>query len=135
MNNAEDTMRSGGCLCGAVRYHVRGQPLRVGICHCTDCRKSSGSVYSAYAIWPRASLEMTGEVGTYSGRSFCPACGGRVVSMSEAEAEVMMGSMDHAPTDLIPSYELWIGRREDWLLPLPWATQFSHDRVDEKSDA
>ena len=76
---------------------------------------------------------MTGDIGTYSGRSFCPTCGGRVAALTEEEAEVMVGSLDQAPTDLIPRYELWIGRREDWLLPLPWAKQFNHDRGERRS--
>ncbi len=40
----------------------------------------------------------------------------------------MIGSLDEAPTDLTPEYELWIGRRENWVLPLPWASQFDGDR-------
>ncbi len=38
---------AGGCLCGAVRYVVRG-PLRpVVACHCGQCRKSSGHFFAA----------------------------------------------------------------------------------------
>ena len=40
----------------------------------------------------------------------------------------MIGSLDEAPTDLRPEYELWIRRRENWVLPLPWASQFDGDR-------
>ncbi len=40
----------------------------------------------------------------------------------------MIGSFDEAPSDLTPEYELWIGRRENWVLPLPWALQFDGDR-------
>lgn len=39
----------------------------------------------------------------------------------------MIGSLDQAPSNLIPDYELWIGRRESWLLNLEWAEQFEHD--------
>ena len=34
-----------GCACGSVRYSLKGEPFRIGICHCTDCRKESGSVF------------------------------------------------------------------------------------------
>jgi hypothetical protein len=128
MDNVQDGERTGGCLCHGVRFKVTGAPLRIGLCHCTDCRKSSGSVYSAYAIWSIDAFEQTGITGTYGGRSFCPTCGGRVTSIREDEAEVMIGSLDIAPTDLAPEYELWIGRREHWLEPLPNAVQFQHDR-------
>ena len=64
----------------------------------------------------------------YGGRSFFLTCGGRVTSVRDEEAEVMIGSLDEAPTDLRPEYELWIRRRENWVLPLPWASQFDGDR-------
>ncbi len=121
--------RQGGCLCGAVRFRLQGQPLRTGLCPCLDCRKVSGSFFSAFAIWPRAAFEATGEVGTHAGRSFCKVCGGRVFSLSHDEAEIMLGSLDQAPGELAPEYELWIGRREEWMQALPWATQFEHDRT------
>jgi hypothetical protein len=125
-----DIRRQGGCLCGAVRFTVSGQPLRTGLCHCLDCRKTSGSTFSAFAIWPRSAYEATGKLGTHEGRSFCPRCGSRVASLRPDEAEIMIGSFDDAPTDLAPQYELWIGRRETWLQHLPWAEQFDHDRDD-----
>lgn len=35
----------GQCFCGAVRYRMRGQPMFVYCCHCTDCQKQTGSAY------------------------------------------------------------------------------------------
>ena len=49
--------REGGCACGAVRYRVRGKPTRVGICHCTDCRQETGSVFMAFAVYPSGQFE------------------------------------------------------------------------------
>ncbi len=121
-------VRTGGCLCGAARFSLKGQPLRVGLCHCQDCRRASGSAFNFFAVWPRSAYEGTGEFGAFAGRSFCPVCGSRVASLRDDEAEIALGSLDQAPSDLIPSYELWIGRREEWLLNLPWAEQFAHDR-------
>lgn len=125
----QDVGYEGGCKCGAVRFRVTGQPKRIGICHCTDCRQFGGSVYSAFAIWPRGAYEQTGTAATYEGRSFCPTCGSRLTSVDAAEAEVMIGSLDQAPSEFMPQYELWIHRREPWLHPLPWAQQFDKDRI------
>ena len=123
-------MRTGGCQCGAVRYQVEGEPLRIGICHCTDCRQTSGSAFAIFAVWPRGAFGSISHVATYRGRSFCPNCGSRVFSLRPDEAEIMVGSLDDAPTGLVPTYELWTPRREDWLHGLPWADQYAGDRTD-----
>ena len=128
---SDTTRRTGSCLCGGVHFVVTGQPIRVGLCHCKDCRKASGSAYSAFAIWPRDAFETSGEVASYGTRSFCPTCGGRVAWIGDDEVEVMLGSLDVAPTDLEPQYELWISRRETWLHALPGTEQFDHDRPDD----
>lgn len=123
--------RSGGCLCGAARYVVEGEPLRIGLCHCQDCKRTSGSAFATFAVWPRSAYSGSGELRTFNGRSFCPTCGSRVVSLRDDEAEIMIGSLDAASSDLIPSYELWTPRREGWLHDLPWTDQFEGDLTDE----
>jgi hypothetical protein len=123
-------IRSGSCLCGQVRYSVKSDPIRIGLCHCMDCRKESGSVFATFGIWPRHAFEMSGEVRYYEGRGFCTACGGRVFNqLDDPEVEIRVGSLDMAPTDVQPTYELWVKRRENWLDPLEGAEQFEEDRV------
>ncbi len=43
------------------------------------------------------------------------------------EIEVMLAAFDVAPTDLTPTYELWVGRRERWLHSM--GEQFAGDRT------
>ena len=121
-------VRSGGCLCGAVRYSVRGEPFHVGRCHCADCRKESGSAYTVYAQWPREAFELNGELATYDGRSFCPRCGSRLVCFSESAVEIRIGSLDDAPFELQPEAEIWIKRREPWLPPVSGTSQHLENR-------
>ncbi len=117
-------IRHGGCACGAVRYTVRGEPSKVGLCHCTDCRKETGSAFLHYADWRGDAFTYTGEIATFNGRSFCPVCGSRLFHLSDADgAEICLGSLDEAPTDLTPSREGWTRRRESWLSPVPSARQ------------
>src|SRR5688500_5416855 len=111
----DKNLRHGGCLCGAVRFTLSGEPLRTGLCHCLDCRRTSGSAFSFFAVWPRSAYEGRGALATYDGRSFCPKCGSRVVHLRDDEAEIMVGALDEAPGDLMPQYEVWIPRRERWL--------------------
>ena len=120
--------RTGGCLCGAVRYSVHGAPLRFGLCHCADCRKTSGSAFVTFAVWPRAAFSIAGDIASHDGRSFCPLCGSRLFSLRPEEAEINVGSLDDAPTGLEPTYELWTRRREHWLPPLVGAGQYDEDR-------
>ena len=61
------------------------------------------------------------------GQKFLSDLRGRVASLRVDEVEVMIGTLDQVPTDLTPEYELWTGRRENWLNPLKSATQFEKD--------
>jgi hypothetical protein len=123
----DDVTRSGGCLCGAVRYTVRGEPFHVGRCHCGDCRKESGSTYTIYGQWPLDAFESSGEYATYEGRSFCPRCGASLFTVDEA-AEIRLGSLDEAPFGLRPEAEIWIKRREPWLHQIEGASQHDENR-------
>jgi hypothetical protein len=122
--------RSGGCSCGAVRFQVHGEPVRVGLCHCTTCRKETGSVFMAFAIWPKDRFESTGETRSWENRHFCPACGSRLFDASDGdvEVEIKLGALDLAPTDLTPSYETWTKRREHWLGAVPGTGQHAENR-------
>jgi len=79
-------VHEGGCLCGALRYATRGEPLTVTICHCRFCQRATGSAYMVEPIFRRAAFETTaGAPARYALRSagsgkqvtahFCPTCG------------------------------------------------------------
>ncbi|MGN6706573.1 MAG: GFA family protein [Rhodanobacter sp.] len=121
------TTYAGGCLCGDVRLRASGEPLRVGICHCLDCRKHHGALFFAAAIFAQAAVAIEGETHDYAGRHFCPRCGSSVFARSGEEVEVHLGSLD-APDLLVPTYENWIIRREAWLPPFPLAHHYERDR-------
>lgn len=114
-------------LCGAVRLEARGEPLRVGVCHCLDCRKHHGSLFYAAAIFRAEVVTITGAVGDYEGRCFCPRCGSTVFGRDGDEIEVTLGTLDE-PSRFTPTYELWCDRREDWLPPFPGTRRFARER-------
>lgn len=124
----------GGCVCGAVRFVAEGEPFRVGLCHCMTCRKRGGSVFNAFAIYPRDAVRSTGTTAIYRGsehgrQHFCPACGSHVFAKDAGsdEAEVPIGTFDE-PDRLRPTYEGFVGRRESWLRPLPGVRQYAGNR-------
>ena len=119
---------SGGCVCGKVRFKASGQPLRVGLCHCLDCRKHSGSLFSALAIFPMKAVVIEGETRDHRGRHFCPDCGSSLFGISDDEIEITLGSLD-APDQFMPSYELWTTRREAWLPDFPLAHHYERNRT------
>jgi len=122
------TRTSGGCLCGQLRVEASGQPCRVGICHCLDCRKAHGALFHASAIFPEHAVTVRGEAKVYAGRHFCPDCGSTVFGRSEDEFELNLGSMD-APDQFTPTYELWTVRREAWLPEFPGTRRYEHNRT------
>jgi hypothetical protein len=124
----EERTRRGGCLCGAVRYTVRGEPFHVGRCHCADCRKRTGSTYTIYGQWPLEAFSSTGEYATYDGDSFCFHCGSRLFIVDEKVVELQLGTLDDAPFELRPEAEIWIKRREPWMHPVEGASQHEENR-------
>ncbi len=115
-----DEILSGGCLCGQFRFEARGAPKRAGLCHCMKCRKISGSVFSAFVVYPADQVTISGEsrgweVSPGHADRFCPQCGSQVFySDGGDEIEIKMGAFDE-PNRFTPTYEAWTKRRESWL--------------------
>ena len=121
------THATGGCLCGAVRITTTGQPYRVGLCHCLDCRKHHGALFHASAIFPETAVNITGETRSFRGRHFCPGCGSPVFGRSGDEVEVNLGALD-APDQFRPTYELWTTRRDSWLPEFEGLRHYAQNR-------
>lgn len=98
---------AGGCLCGAVRYALRGPALFVSQCCCKDCRKATGTGHTTIIGVHNSQLQIrTGIPKTYlskgaSGgdviRHFCAECGGRLYTSGTLPGELVMiqaGSLD-----------------------------------------
>lgn len=123
--------RNGGCLCGRVRYTVPREPLATVICHCRNCQKQAGSALSVVTVFPRAELQLEGQLSVYedkgtSGqkvfRQFCSNCGSPVITDTERAREqgiifIKGGTLDDT-SDLKPTTHYWVKRAQPWL-PLP----------------
>jgi hypothetical protein len=122
--------QEGGCSCGSVRFRIEGEPTRVGTCHCATCRKETGSVIMAFAVWAKERFEVSGETRQWRNRHFCPNCGSPLFEIGDenTEVEIKLGALDAAPAGLTPTYETWIRRREKWLPPVADADQFYENR-------
>lgn len=118
---------TGGCLCGDLRIEANGPPYRVALCHCFDCRKHHGALFSASAIFPEDAVAVEGRAGEFEGRHFCPRCGSSVFARTGDEIEVHLGTLDETDR-LEPTYESWVTRRESWLPSFPGMRSFERDR-------
>lgn len=89
----------GGCLCGALRYEVRGRPFMLTACHCLDCQKRTDSAYSMNLQTPTqhfvvmAGEPIEAEMPTPSGSTtthlYCAACYCRIASKPNAQPGVI----------------------------------------------
>lgn len=116
----------GGCLCGAVRFEVAGDPLSVSICHCESCKRVSGSAFSVNCIFPRDALTYLSHPATYVDRSdsgdpvhreFCSICGSSIRSRATATADFAMmkaGAFD-MPECFTPTVEIYCRSALPWL--------------------
>jgi hypothetical protein len=90
----------GGCLCGKLRYSVKSEPMRVTICHCRFCQKSTGSAFLVEPIFGKSDFALTsGEPKVYRHRSissgkmvdvhFCGQCGTKLFLSFERFPDVV----------------------------------------------
>ena len=102
-------MHQGSCLCGEIRYSVDGEPSDFGYCHCTSCRKASGTAHAANAAVARSDFALSDPQGflrEYQSspgkhRAFCGNCGSPLyayLNKSPDEIRIRLGTLDTAFT-------------------------------------
>lgn len=126
--SAADPVHEGGCLCGAVRYRVAGDPVAVTVCHCSHCQRNSGSAFSINCVFPREALRLTGPTAAYDDRGdtgagvrrvFCGACGSPIESQSAysyPRYAVIKGGTFDEPGRFVPQNEVYCDRALPWVL-------------------
>ncbi len=60
------TAGTASCRCGKLRVTVTGEPVRVSVCHCLNCKKRSGSAFAVQARWPKGQVEIEGASKTFA---------------------------------------------------------------------
>jgi hypothetical protein len=129
------TTRTGGCLCGAVRYEITTDPSAVAVCHCTHCQRQSGAVFSTNLVVPEAAYRQQGETKVFEDRGdsgkavhrhFCGHCGSPILSRAEIMPGVVLlkaGTLDDH-SGLRPVVEVYTDHAADWLAPIEGAQRF-----------
>jgi hypothetical protein len=115
--------RQGGCHCGAVRFEVQGEPLRAGLCHCSDCRRHAGAPVTAWAVFRADQVQAQGELATYESsehgrRQFCPRCGSNLFYLNDVVfsglIDVPIAAFDD-PESLPPTEQIQLAEGIGWM--------------------
>jgi hypothetical protein len=119
----------GGCLCGAIRFEVTSPPYTAGYCHCTRCRRRTGTASSVQARIEGDTLRiLQGEdlikawrpPGKGAEKLFCGECGGHVFSRNpenHREMSVRFGAFDGDP-GVRPTWRAFVAYAAPWE-PIP----------------
>lgn len=114
----------GSCLCGGVKYELRGQPMGMYHCHCGTCRKANGASNATNVFFPRAAFTIVeGEalLSKYESspdkhRYFCSRCGSPVYSHAQKTAgmvSIRAGLLDGDP-GVRPQAHVFVASKAPW---------------------
>ncbi len=114
---------AGGCLCGAIRYAVEDDFAYALNCHCSNCRRATGSAFKPFAGIARDKLRITqGEDDvsifgdTQSAHDVrCRICGSLMFSVVRdgAYVHVTLGTLADAPS-IRPAAHIFVGSKAPW---------------------
>ena len=117
---------AGHCLCGKVHYAADMEPKFVGVCHCTDCQRFTGSAFSTIIAVPTEALKVSGALKTFSKtgdsgklihRRFCPECGSGIFDEANALPGIAMvnaGTLDDRSW-VKPQSEIYCDSAQPWV--------------------
>jgi hypothetical protein len=121
------TTHTASCRCGQLRAPVTGEPVRVSVCHCLNCKKRSGSAFAVQARWPQEQVTIQGnskswvivaDSGNRGTFHFCPDCGSDVHydinGKFDGQIAIPLGAFDD-PYFLSPKFSVWEERKHDWV--------------------
>ncbi len=117
-------MLTGKCLCGGVRYEIGEELGPVICCHCSMCRRASGSAFAtnasvrstAYRVVAGKELINEYESSPGSRRGFCSRCGTPLYNRfgyAPALHRVRLGTLDSDPGRR-PIAHIWTGSKAPW---------------------
>ncbi|MDN3638832.1 GFA family protein [Simiduia curdlanivorans] len=112
---------SGGCQCGAVRYHADAMLDNAHICHCRMCQKAVGNVFAALVAAPIEAFAWTrGEPSVFKSselveRGFCHQCGTPLFyrGLNSKRINLTIGSLDQ-PENFAPKSQMGSEARLVW---------------------
>lgn len=119
--------RTGGCLCGSVRYELASEPFDCGWCHCRTCQLNSGSPAMVFASVPADDFRWTeGEElvrtvasSDFGHRAFCGKCGTPFLMQVDHQPETIdfsVATLDE-PDAVAPGFHIFFSSKIGWFDP------------------
>jgi hypothetical protein len=127
---------SGGCHCGRIGYEATVDPNAVGICHCTDCQKLSGSAFRVTVPARADAFVMRGEPkiyiktadsGTKRAHAFCPECGTPIYASAVSNPpsySLRVGTIKQRAELGAPKRQIWCQSALPWSMDLTDVERF-----------
>jgi len=114
-----ETIRTGGCQCGAVRFRIHGALGRPSICHCRMCQKAFGGFFGPLVTIKGETEWTRGEPSYFQSsvnisRGFCAACGTPLTYKHPGGLEIAIGAFDDR-SDLAPQIQVNFAARNSWV--------------------
>lgn len=116
-----DSKRSGGCLCGKVRFTTSGALRGVVYCHCSQCRRQSGHFYAATNVADdRLTIEGSSnltwyEASTSAQRGFCRFCGsGLFWKRNGSDVTSVLAGAFEQPSGLAAEMHIFVADKGDY---------------------
>ena len=111
----------GGCACGACTYEVEDDFAYGLVCHCSQCRRTTGAASKPFGGIPVEKLRLTAGDAAIARRgdedhdAFCSRCGALLWSVVRggAWAHVTYGTMDRAPAKGLGAH-IFVGSKAPW---------------------
>lgn len=114
---------TGRCLCSTVQYQVNDHFRYSGYCHCSDCRRFSGSASSAMAGIPLEEFKLLKGMDAVKRYvksestvlAFCSHCGSSLYAEKPKRGMIhlRLGTLNEAPS-LRPQFHSFVGSKAEW---------------------
>lgn len=113
---------TGKCFCGAVQYEVADEFVYAANCHCSNCRRTTGSAFKPFAGIERDKFALAeghhGLIHFGDGSGYdahCSRCGSLLYSLVRdgAYVHVAMGTLVDDPT-IRPTAHIFVGSKAPW---------------------
>ena len=114
----------GGCLCGQIRFEIRGPISNIIYCHCSQCRKAQGSAFATNGIVQASDFHFISGENNLTGyntsgdqtKYFCKTCGSPIISKRRSvpdQVRIRLGTIESEISER-PEAHIFTTSKANW---------------------